>query len=126
LPWYQWMQSWRRYLTWSLCTWGVQVRPPTPVWNKHNSVAKRNAPSLLLCCFKFADPVVKQAICIKLTVPLGEYTLRYNCPFAVYGDLQNSRRIGSLSGYLVAWWRWAVVFMLAGLSLGKEPPVSMK
>jgi len=76
LPWYQWMWTWTWYLLWSLCTWGVQVRPPIPVWNKNNSVAKRNAPSLLLCCFKFSDPVVKQAICIKLTVLLGKDTLR--------------------------------------------------
>jgi len=54
----------------------VQVRPQIPVWNKNNNVTKRNAPYLLLCCLKPSDPVVKQAVCIKATVPLGKDKLR--------------------------------------------------
>ena len=34
LSWYQWTQTWTCCITWSLCTWGVQVRPQTPVWSK--------------------------------------------------------------------------------------------
>ena len=42
LPWYQSMQTLTCYILWILCTWGQQVRPQTPVWNKYNNVAKRS------------------------------------------------------------------------------------
>jgi hypothetical protein len=79
LPWYQRLQTWACCIIWSLCTWGVKVRPKIPVWYKNNRVTERNAHFLLLCCLKFSDPVVKQVVCIKHTVSLVKGMLMCSC-----------------------------------------------
>ena len=120
LSWYQWMQSCMSYLIWSLCTWGVQVRPYISVWNKNNSVSKRNSPSLLLCCLTFSDRVVKKAICVKPTVPLGKN------PSAGREDVNGGRPIGALCRYLGAWWRWTVIFTPGRPVSGEWSPVPVE
>jgi len=54
---------------------GCAISSANTCMEQINNLTKRNAPYLLLCSLKSSDPVVKQVVCLKPTVPSGKDTL---------------------------------------------------